>query len=205
LRRVQQPARRRRVRAYRVHAIGGHLSEVALHYFARRKFFAFFVRTERSVGDASHIKLFIADEKEFPLHPGTGGHHTGPRRHRLSERSAPQGCNRSPDTRILPPGKAQNVPVLERGTVVCELGQPARMAVHQLSKNPVSFLNPSHSRYASEARKPANGMLQPRNAPVTKMRQNFRFTASNFKEGKHLIFTVVSTYRRFPDGQSPRR
>ena len=71
LRRVQQPARRRRVGANRVHAVGRHPSKVALHHLRLWEFLTPLIWAKGAVSDPADIQLLPADENEFALHTGT--------------------------------------------------------------------------------------------------------------------------------------
>ena len=68
LRRVQQPERRRRVRANGVHPIGRHLRKVLLHHLRRWKFLAPLVWTEGPIRHPSDVELFLTDKNKFAPH-----------------------------------------------------------------------------------------------------------------------------------------
>ena len=92
LRRVQQPERRRRVGADRVHSIGRHLLKVAFHHLRRRKFLPFIIRAEGSVSDAPNIQLFVTDKNEFASHLWTSARHALRQHAERRETAGTKGC-----------------------------------------------------------------------------------------------------------------
>src|SRR5438093_4754011 len=72
LRGVQEPARRQRVRADGVEAVGRHLREVTLDHIGAGVGGAILGGPEGAVRDAADIQLLRADKEEFALHAGTG-------------------------------------------------------------------------------------------------------------------------------------
>ncbi len=71
-REIQEPARRQRVGAHGVESVSRHLCEVFANALAGRIEVTAFVRTKRSVGNAAHPELLVADEQELAAHRGTG-------------------------------------------------------------------------------------------------------------------------------------
>jgi hypothetical protein len=71
-RKVQQPARRRRVRAHGIEAVARHEREIAVDGGRRRVLVAVGIGPERAVGDAAHVELLDASEQELALGAGTG-------------------------------------------------------------------------------------------------------------------------------------
>ena len=71
LRCVQQPARRRRVRANSVHPVGGHPSKIALHHLRLRELLALLIGAKGAVSDSADIQLLPAGENKFPPHAET--------------------------------------------------------------------------------------------------------------------------------------
>ena len=92
LRRVQQPERRRRVGAHRVHSIGRHLLKVVFHHLRRRKFLPLVIWAEGSVSDASNIQLFVTDKNEFASHLWTSARHALRRHREPRDKARTEGC-----------------------------------------------------------------------------------------------------------------
>ena len=132
LRGIQQPARRRRVGANRVDAVGGHVGEVALDPFAGRKFLSLFIRAEGSVGDPPHIHFFLADKYKFSLHPRTVQPRAVARFDGTVDVVRLQGRERRLPGAVFhsPCGTGRlSVPFVERDCIAGEFGHSPRMLV----------------------------------------------------------------------------